>query len=725
MAANRAEILKNQGRENLFTEQDINALKKLNEGIMSDGRNRAEVYQQVRKEFMQYNKAVLDIAEQAGLIDKANRRTWENGFYLPFYRVADEDNNFSIGHANKIVGQKAFSQLKGGTKALDDLLVNIVSNWSHLLTASMKNQAGITSLKSAVNLGIADKLERVEAGQYINTTTNQFRKGGQNIVWVMENGEQTYYQVNDPLVFDALNMINHKGWNNPLINVMGKFKKALTVGVTISPTFRVRNLIRDTLQATAVSKLNYNPISNLIEGFNASKLGTQTLNRLMAGGGTIRFGTMNDGNQGYQLRQLMQELHVPEERILNTPDKVKHALSEAWRWYKELGDRAETVNRAAIYQQAIAEGTTHLQASFEARDLMNFTSAGKWASVRFLSQVVPFFNARLQGMYKLGRAAHHDYKRFSLVAGAVALASSLLYLLQKDDDDYKALPDWVRDTYWYVKLGDKALYIPKPFEIGSLGSIAERGLEFALAGDDYQAKDFGHTVMNILSDQLAMNPVPQIVKPAVEATFNYNAFTGTAIDNMGQQRLKAKDRYTANTSAGAVMAGKALNISPQRLEYLIRGYFGWLGTQALNVTDIATRPLMNLPSNPNRDLSQVNNMFMLGDFIKRADIGAGSKYLTRFYESQQSINEVYASLANARKTGELEYAQELAKDSKLPLRGSYNNTASRINRINKSIRSIRSDKLLSSSEKLTMISNLQSQRNQLAKLTDEKARLRN
>lgn len=722
MAANRAEILKNQGRENLFTDSDIKELKKLSDGTMPDGRNRAEVYNNVRKQVMSYNKAVLDIAEQSGLIDKANRKTWENGFYLPFYRVADEDSNFSIGSPNKIVGQQAFKKLKGGTNALDDLLVNIVANWSHLLTASMKNQAGVTSLKSAVNMGIADKLDRLRAGEYMNTRTDQFRKGGQNVVWVMENGQQEYYQVNDPLVFDALNMINHKGWNNPLINVMGNFKKYLTVGVTISPTFRVRNLIRDTLQAAAVANIDYNPIANVINGFNATKAGSETMNRLIAGGGAIRFGSMNDGNQGYQLRNLMKELGVKDEQILNTPDKVKRAFSKAWDWYKETGDRGETINRAAIYEKAIADGKSHLQASFEARDLLNFTSAGKWASVRFLSQVLPFFNARLQGIYKLGRAAKSDPKRFALVTGAVALASSLLYLLQKDDDDYKELPDWVRDTYWYVKLGDQALYIPKPFEIGALGSIAERGLEFALAGDDYTASDFASTVTSILADQLAMNPVPQIAKPAIEAAFNYDTFRGAAIDSMGQERLAPRDRYTASTSTGAVLAGKALNISPQRIEHLARGYFGWLGTQVLNVTDIATRPLTDLPSNPNRDLGQINNIFILGDFIKKSEIGAGSKYLSRFYDSQNEINEVYASLNNARKIGEIEYSERLSKDDKLKLKRLYTTTGNKISNISQQIRAVRADKNLSSSEKTQRIDVLQRQRNQLAKMADQRAR---
>src|SRR3546814_15382626 len=106
---------------------------------------------------------------------------------------------------------------------------------------------------------------------------------------------------------------------------------------------------------------------------------------------------------------------------------------------------------------------------------MDFTAGGKYASVRLLTQVVPFLNARLQGMYKLGRAVKEDPRRFSAVTGVVAMASVLFYLAGRDDEEYKGLPDWVRNTYWVVRMPglDKLVYIPKPFEVGALGPVAE------------------------------------------------------------------------------------------------------------------------------------------------------------------------------------------------------------------------------------------------------------
>ena len=63
------------------------------------------------------------------------------------------------------------------------------------------------------------------------------------------------------------------------------------------------------------------------------------------------------------------------------------------------------------------------------------------------------------------------------MVGAVALASITLMLAYQDDDDWKAREDWDRDAWWWFKIGETAYRIPKPFEVGAMGTIAERSLE--------------------------------------------------------------------------------------------------------------------------------------------------------------------------------------------------------------------------------------------------------
>ena len=704
MVGNRAERLKAEGREQLFSDADISALKSLADGKMPDGTSRLDAYKRAQEQIAEFNKAFLDIGEQAGVINAESRKVWEDEFYIPFYREMENDSALGPGHVSGLLRQRVIERLVGSDEVLADPLHSMLSNWSHILTASMRNMAANKALDAAVEMGIATPV----------------KKGEKGAVWTMRNGEQVHWQVDDALVLEALESLHFDGYNNPIMKAAGRFKRVLTTGVTINPSFRIRNLIRDTLAAPATADVGYNPIKNLVEGWKALGKDSDERINLISGGGAVRFGSLNDGSHAPGAQRLIA-MGVNENQILDTPAKVRNALRRFWDGYQELGDRSETVNRAVIYRRAIDAGKTHLEASFEARDLMNFTSMGSAAIVRALAQVLPFFNARLQGADRLVRGAKANPRRFMAVAGMVALASAALFLLQGDDDEYKELPDYVRDTYWPIKLGGKWLYIPKPFELGALGTIVERGTELMLAGDDYQAKDFGRTLFSVISGQLAMNPVPQIVRPASEAFFNYDMFRGAAIDNTSQQRLQAEDRYTARTAAPAVLAGKVLGISPQRLEHMVEGYFGWLGIQALSVGDLMTRSVMDMPSSPTRDLSQVNNWLVAGDFVK--DVGTTpSKYVTRFYDMQREVNEVYASAMQARRAGDADRVQKLLQDPKLRARPVVQQVDKQISEISQQIRQVTANTSLSAKEKNAMLNRLNQRRGDLAEQADRLVR---
>ena len=147
--------------------------------------------------------------------------------------------------------------------------------------------------------------------------------------------------------------------------------------------------------------------------------------------------------------------------------KLTGQMRTLWDTYEEFGDRMENVNRTALYDRLIEKGHTHAEASFMARDLMDFSMGGRWEAVRFLAQTVPFLNARLQGLYKLGRASAEDPRRFGVMAGAVSLASLALLGAYSDDEDWKKREDFDRDNFWWFKVGDMAFRIPKPFEVGA------------------------------------------------------------------------------------------------------------------------------------------------------------------------------------------------------------------------------------------------------------------
>lgn len=677
VASNRAEALSFQDREHLFTQEDIDAGKSLADGdlefdyLLANGattRDRRAAYEDALKKFNEFNKNVLDIAEQSGLVDGESRQFWEGEFYVPFYRVSEEDGEF-VGAKIKggLARQRAFHELKGGSQKLNsDLLANTMRNWAHLIDASAKNRAAKATLEAAQAVGVALESDAETVRQLGKSMGG---KGG--TVWFMDGGQQRHFLIGDPYLLEAINSLEYAGLRGPLMDALSTMKHWLTVGVTASPAFKVRNLIRDSIQAISLSGLSYNPVKNLVEGYKATDRESQDYVSALASGGLIRFGTMLEGNAAERVRRLVQK-GVPASTILNTPGKVKDFYGKfvepAVEAYQELGNRGEEINRASLYKQLRAQGVNHAEASLMARDLMDFSMQGTWTGIRFLTQVVPFLNARLQGLYKLGRGAAEDPKRFAMVAGATAMVSIALLGAYGDDDDWKKREDWDRDGFWWFKFGGTAFRIPKPFEVGAIATLAERGVEL-FTNDEFTAKRFGSRVMHLLSDNLAMNPIPQAVKPMLDIYANKDSFSGRPIESMGMERLQSEYRYNVNTSMIARGASSALNavtrtvgadsLSPVQIDSLIRGYFGWLGTFVVAGADMAVRPLTSEPARPQADYLKVVTQGFLRTLPE-----PGSKYVSAMYDQAKILEQAFATHRQMLKEGKLDEAREFAAENK-------------------------------------------------------------
>lgn len=667
VASNRADRLAAEDRENLFTAEDIRAGKSLADGetefdyTMQHGpdagkvtRNREKIYRDALKTFDEFNKNAMDMAAQSGLIDQESRKYWENEFYVPFYRVSDEDGAFvGAKMGNSLVRQRAFKQLKGGTNKLNsDLLANTLQNWGHLIDAAAKNRAAKETLEAAEKLGIA-----IEANEEtVRAMGKSIGKSG-NTVWFMDGGKERYFLVDDPMLMSAITSLEFSGLRGPVMTALSKPKEWLTIGVTASPAFKIRNLVRDSVQAVATAPLSYNLAKNIRTGIEASSRTSQTYVSALASGGLIRFGTMLEGKQSDRVRQLVRS-GVKDSTILDSDSKVQamydRYLEPAIEAYNELGNRGEEINRASLYKQLIDQNVDKATAALMARDMMDFSMQGSWTSVRFLTQVVPFMNARLQGLYKLGRSAEEDPKRFAVVLAAVALASITLMAAYQDDDDWKKREDWDRNNFWWFKVGGVAFRIPKPFEIGAMGTLAERGLEYFI-NDEMTGKRLRQNVSSLILNSLSMNPVPQAVKPITDIYANKDSFTGRPIESLGMERLRPEYRFTQGTS----MVSRGLStatggaLSPVQYDHILKGYFGWLGSFVVGGADMMLRPLTGQAARPTADYWKMATQ----GIAQEVDSGS-SRYVTQMYEQAKELEQSYGTYRMLLKQGRTEEAKE-------------------------------------------------------------------
>ncbi|MDD2711295.1 MAG: hypothetical protein PHU77_00105 [Simplicispira sp.] len=705
VAAQRGERLKAEGKENLMGDADISALKTLNAGKMADGTVRLPLYAKALRELNDFNESALKVALESGLIDQAAYDLMKDQPYVPFYRLmAEEGGMTGPKFSSGLLNQKAWKKLKGGTQQLNaDLVQNSLQNWSHLYAASARNRAALATMDAAETMGVAYKVQAETKGS----------------VKVMRAGMTEHWMVEDPYLLEAVSALNYTA--SPLMKPLAKAKSLLTFGVTVNPTFKIRNLIRDSLSAISQSELGYNPLANVGHGWKLTASDSQMYASMLASGGVIKFGTQENTDR---LRDKVAKLGgvVLDQNGLQ---KFTGQLKELYDVYAEFGDRTENVNRAALYDQLIKKGHSHAEASFMARDLMDFSMGGSHPAVRFLTQTVPFLNARLQGLYKLGRAANENPRRFATMAAAVSLASLALLAAYGDDEDWKKREDWDRDAYWWFKVGGTAFRIPKPFELGAIGTIAERTAE-AMFDEEMTGKRFMQRIGHMAGQTFSLDPVPQAFKPLLDVYANKDSFTGRAIESQADQRLRPQDRYSERTSEvarllgglglpdpGRLVKGDYAALSPKQVDHLIRGYFSWLGVTTATVSDFALRPAMDRGDRPDMRLRDV---FIAGNFAESLPTGS-SRYVSQLYEQSRSVEQAFASYREAIKTGDMDKAAQIQESEgpKLRNRMAYANATKQLSEINAQAKRIEANRLLPGDVKRERLTELELRRGQVAK----------
>lgn len=699
-----------------FDDATIQLRDKLSQGKLN-GKSRKELYDKALQEENQLNKSVLDVARETGLIDNAAYQVFSNDiYYIPFYKQMEDGSVDAVNASSKLTGQYFSKALKGGEKKVNDLMENVLLNWSHILSASMKNQATTKTIEAAESMGAADRAKPMDGKYPANT------------IKFMENGKTVHFTLSDPDLVDAISTISYLGPKSAFLDIAKGFTNALRYGVTLSPAYKIRNLIRDSMSSAAVSELGPNMFENVYNGLRMSKKGDPTFMAALAGGGIFEMGTAHEGDQAKLIKRLIDK-GVKEGTILDTPEKIKGKLQDLLNSYNDLGNRFENANRLALYKKLRDSGKSHLEASFAARDLMDFSMQGQFRTVKVISSLVPFFNARLQGLYKLGRDGitptyrvianattgaplqigdKEKAQRFMTMSSAIMLASILLYGIYKDDEDFQRREGWDRDNFWWFKIGDVAFRIPKPFEIGALGTIAERTYE-QLADESVEGKVFAERLNHILMDTFSLNPMPQMIKPLIDIYANKDSFTGAPIESAGMERLSKQERMTNKTSGVAVALGgisegaakvltfnpDAQGISPIQMDYFIKSYLGWMGATAASTADLAVEPF----TEGTRVRKPVIDTLAMG-FIK-TEPELQSKYMTQFYENNAKLQSALADMRHYAELGDMEKVTKIMeeKGDQIALSKIYDKATKQLAELRKQSRIIENSKDISTEDK--------------------------
>lgn len=705
VAGNRAGILKAEGRENLLDDAAIRALKTLNQGTLTEpytlanGKttmSREAAYLDALKKYHAINSNVLlDVVVPSGLMTRATaEELLKNPFYVPFYRVDPLENNqfVSPSSTSAAVGKEAFRKLKGGTEKLNnDLWENSDANWRHLIEASLKNKNAIPVLDVAVVNGAAIK----RTAQEVAHLSDKAQKA--DTVWVMKDGVKEYYEIKDPGLFAAVSVLEPIS-NGVLVRGGKVFKTVLSTGVTMSPGFAARNITRDTQQVLATTPISWNVAGNLYTGFKENNAGRALENwgRAFAGQELKASGMSDIALSAQTSGALMRFSDMVDTGIkqttmasmLNTPEAVRgfwEKLKTAAEAHRKLLGQSEDVSRIALFKQLKDQGLPTEFAAFSARDIADFTLTGADSLVRTVVAMSAFTNPRMQGLYKVARAAADADRNVALAVGAriavgmtarvakvvaagvvVGLALDAIYA---DDPDWKNRTEQDKNTNYYFKIGSHEFRIPMGFEVGAVSRLSTIFIE-SFYDKEMTAGRAAKNAWTIMADNLNLNPIPTAIKPMLEIAMNESSASGgggTPIVGKGMERLDPAHRYTGSNTllARGVSAvlnkipGGLIDPSPIQLDYLVRAYTGWLGTTSLQMGDAAARSFTNEPVRPAED----RLAYWSGGFVS-SEPRAQSRYVNMLYEQGGAIERAYATYRDMLSQGQAKEAQEYFQSHK-------------------------------------------------------------
>lgn len=157
---------------------------------------------------------------------------------------------------------------------------------------------------------------------------------------------------------------------------------------------------------------------------------------------------------------------------------------------------------------------------------LNFKRMG-WRGKQY-NQIIPFFNAAIEGLDKYGRT-WRDQPMRTMLRGSVMIALTIPYWFKrKDDDDYKDMAPWLKYGFWTISddNGNTVVRIPRPFEWGWTLSAGVEALLNQLYDKDPDAlMKWGKEMFTALRPSIN----PGLIGPTIEATMNYSFYRGAPI----------------------------------------------------------------------------------------------------------------------------------------------------------------------------------------------------
>ena len=543
-----------------------------------------------------------------------------------------------INMANTMVAQEAANYTKlVAQNAYDAMLAH--PDWGEAGASSGYYMREITSKDTQARDANGNPLPEQNYNQYTALRGGLSNRGNE-IVVVQPNGGTRVFEVTEPELFRLLSSMppEKAGQVSNLIGNVTRRMSQLTTGG--NPFFALRNFMRDFQTSVnyghwAVSYADgmikwlrtfAEVASNEIDFVNRIFPGTESemyQEYLAQGGGAdTRYRAVdNESVMDYNkdlfgsYRDANGELHRGYDRA-NARRRAADIAEKGWKLItmEKLNNIVEQTSRYAEYRYGHHDLTTTQgknEAFLASRDVtVDFGRRGYAQQISTMKNLIPFFNASMQGVYRDirqftpeewndGRARVRICKNLVNAALASAMCNAAIKMWADDDtkENFYFMSDNLKATHMYIPnfapsvLGDSPL-IRIPLEQNPLTALIAGGITNAFWGkgpdDEYAIRmaSMGQAALDYL------NPIQStIFDPIVYGAIGNKTWYGSNVVPTYLQSYDPTQQYSEDTAKVFVAASEGLNrasggrlkLSPMTLQYMSEQYTGFLGQVAIPI----------------------------------------------------------------------------------------------------------------------------------------------
>ena len=540
------------------------------------------------KDVYAYLDGLMEVRKQGGLVSEAMAQYMKELYphYVPTYRDMPSTSG-GYSNPNSVAVNSTIKSAKGGNQDIMPLIDSIARQTLQTFSAAKKNILGNMVYEDAMDTSrdISEYVQKVtEDGELVDLDADSAETLKNTLrIWV--DGKPVTLHMSEAMAdgFRPIEQSNSFGMK-ALRSINSTFKKLVTQW---NPVFIVRNFVRD-----AQSALYFTHYSNatFIKNYGKAVKEIATngkywqLYQAMGGKGT----TYYDPKTGLSDRHHFKNGAV--DKVAGGLNKVIDILSfanEAVEQYPRLAEFISTMEATGDVQQAL----------YNAADITTNFGRGGFAARKLNASLVPFFNPGMQGLSKNIRNVidRRGWKEIGqlisrlLINGvAPGIIMGLLYDGLKEDDDYKELSNYIKDSNILIKIGDnKFIKVPMGREPSVITAFTNRMWRW-LKGEPASSAFAGYPSFAI--EQIAPNnPLTNNIFAGITAMSTNKTWYGGDIVSSYMEEKPDYLQYDESTDAFSIWLGEITRhgkngiegLSPKKVNYLIDQYSGFIGDWVL------------------------------------------------------------------------------------------------------------------------------------------------